>query len=218
MMKRKNGFTLIELLVVVAIIAVLISLLLPALASARESAKTVVCSNNLNQWGKAFHIYASEYSDWLPMSICSGADYRWWYLLNRLYFNGINGESTPIFTCPNEPKVPKGTITYGMNYYINCYIFTYQMTRLPDTTKTVLMSENGYWNGSGVFESNSCVWPWYGGSYSARINARHWGNRGNLLLADGHVVSSNKYPFVCPAWEQRFLPNDFYWCVDQCEN
>lgn len=58
---RKRSFTLIELLVVVAIIAVLVSILLPALSSARDSARQVICANNLHTIGLALNGFADEY-------------------------------------------------------------------------------------------------------------------------------------------------------------
>jgi prepilin-type N-terminal cleavage/methylation domain-containing protein len=66
------GFTLIELLVVVAIIAVLISILLPALGRAREQAKRTVCLSNHRQFGLAFIMYADDHNSSFPY-------HEWWY-------------------------------------------------------------------------------------------------------------------------------------------
>lgn len=63
---HRRAFTLIELMVVVSVIAVLISILLPSLAAAREQAKIVKCSSQLRQLGTAANYYASDQGGWVP--------------------------------------------------------------------------------------------------------------------------------------------------------
>ena len=64
--RRSRGFTLIELLVVISIIAILIAILLPALAGAREAAQRVNCASNLRQCGIMTHSYAADHKEDLP--------------------------------------------------------------------------------------------------------------------------------------------------------
>lgn len=71
---RRNAFTLIELLVVISIIALLISLLLPALRKAREAAYTAVCFSNMRQIVLAANVYANEHRGRLPTTDGSWLD------------------------------------------------------------------------------------------------------------------------------------------------
>lgn len=78
----KQAFTLIELLVVICIIAILASMLLPALQSARESASSATCISNLGQFSKAFQMYATNYNDYMPaLTDPQGGSCSWEYAL-----------------------------------------------------------------------------------------------------------------------------------------
>ncbi len=71
---RSRGFTLVEILVVVAIIALLISMLMPTLGRARWQARVVVCKAHLHDLGASFVMYAHQHRDYFPVTAGSGYD------------------------------------------------------------------------------------------------------------------------------------------------
>jgi prepilin-type N-terminal cleavage/methylation domain-containing protein len=111
----RPAFTLVELLVVVGIIAVLISILLPALVKARESAKQVVCLSNLRQLHLSFHMYVLDWKGRVPLgyrenskqfnsmfySATSGR-----YVLFGLFYQAGHVYSPKVWFCPaeNDPR------------------------------------------------------------------------------------------------------------------
>ena len=118
-MKRRTAFTLIELLVVISIIALLLSILLPALKVAKDKAKDIVCLNNLKQMGIAFKMYAQENNDLVPR----GNDYDkpFWQDLFLPYTQGyeaVEGEfwKVGVYNCPAYPD-PQQINDYVMNAF-----------------------------------------------------------------------------------------------------
>ena len=75
MRMRKKGFTLIELLVVISIIALLLSVIMPSLNKAKEAARSVVCRNNLRQFGIGFQAYYLENDN--KALVSEGAEIFW---------------------------------------------------------------------------------------------------------------------------------------------
>ncbi len=125
-LEGRNTFTLIELLVVIAIIAILASMLMPALGKAREKAKSISCMNILKQLGTTVIIYADDFNGQLfPLREADG-NRLWWDQLISPYFNKTNlnaGGSvndsfgTNYMKCPSV--VRNNTFngpTYGTNY------------------------------------------------------------------------------------------------------
>ena len=101
----RKSFTLIELLVVIAIIAILASMLLPALNQARARAKSANCLANLKQIGASSQFYSSDHKDYWPIGqyimSANGKPVTHWYMrLAHLY-----GAGAKIFSCPGATPV-----------------------------------------------------------------------------------------------------------------
>jgi prepilin-type N-terminal cleavage/methylation domain-containing protein len=90
---RQKAFTLIEVLVVIAIIALLMSILTPALSKSKRQAKAVLCLSNLHQWGLAWKMFLDKHNGRFD------SDYHLWYVEMVPYY-----QNRKLLLCPEATK------------------------------------------------------------------------------------------------------------------
>jgi prepilin-type N-terminal cleavage/methylation domain-containing protein len=114
---RHNGFTLIELLVVIAIIALLASLLLPALSRSKAATQTVACKNNVRQLALALSLYIGDQKYYFPyarydgvigLALFKNVKGRFWYQFLQPYTSATWTQK--LYRCPAY----KGATTEGI--------------------------------------------------------------------------------------------------------
>ena len=192
-----RAFTLIELLVVMAIIAILAALLLPAVATVRDAAKSTDCASRLRQMGIAFGAYVSDWEGRLPYPY---GNFGCWN--ERLSTDYDNGQVLGIYREPlfrQRPGFAFPTITgYGMNANLPPSLLTTRtavsqftaaiLNLIKEPSLTVLVSDSA---GTASASTSGSTWhiggnePWsqkYVVGYVHRAKA-------NLLFVDHHVQS-----------------------------
>ena len=145
-----GGFTLIELLVVISIIAVLASLLLPALARAKEKSKQTYCINNLRQMGIATFIYADDNQDKLPPPLYDPDQFPGMGPYNSYLLFGWGGQV-------GRPAEPKLAVNLGL-LYVGNYLRTPGIFYCPSLRQTKSYRVDFE---KRFFESAKVPWPMY---------------------------------------------------------
>jgi prepilin-type processing-associated H-X9-DG protein len=161
--------TLVELLVVIAIIGALVALLLPAVQSARASARSAACKNQLRQVGLAVLRFCDDHDGEFPHNYHQGDDLSWIYTLAP-YMESVDA----IRICPEDPIADERLAAKGSSYVANDFLindkdpatlddeagFVRYLRQVPSTSKTMTVFEIAdKWNAkSGVEHAHASEW------------------------------------------------------------
>lgn len=202
-----RGFTLIELLVVISIIALLISILLPALRAARESAQAVACGSNLRQIGTAMHVYVNDSNGRLPLRIYTSIKHPTAPGLREVLGYGGQVLSTmdfdTVFTCPSLqqmlPSVQPLHVTYSQNQFTTADYAAghHRIDSVPSPEKTMFVMDGRYTgpgNYAGTIRSSATM-------LVQLIYPHH--DRQNAVFLDAHVEQIEETELL--GWNARSL-------------